>query len=233
MADVIQAVNPLTEEAISVKKEQKNASINYVGDVTKIPIAVYPKREFTKLVLAWLSFLLVNGSYYALGGVATSFYGVLLGSVTLGTVWLFWLASIIIGPTLVTFLGKKRALLLSLLMSIAYYLAFYYPSYYLLVPAAINAGIACGPLFTSVSSYANDTALILVNHPKYKNTNVDKLISRFHSITVCALTAGVALGSVTSTVILLLDDVTASENQTKGAIMNETSFTNTSPGTKR
>ena len=168
---------------------------------------------------------LINAAYWTLSSLTASFNAE-LGSFSLAALYIAYIGSLLVAPSLVAILGSKTCSVLSgvctLLFTASYFIpsSVFSPSWYTIIPASLAIGLSYGFLYTALGVTKNDEVRRVVD--KWK---VDELTyqGRFSAIIIVACnSAAVVAGLVSVTFSGFNIHHTSSSSPTSVALSNST-----------
>lgn len=179
---------------------------------------------------------LINAAYWVLGSLTTSFNAE-LGSFSLAALYIAFIVSLLIAPSLVTFLGAKTCSVLSSLCILVFTASYFYPSWYTIMPSSVVQGFGYSLMYTTIGVMKNDEVRRVVEKLKVDEATYQGRFSAI--ITFSCNAAAVAAGVVSVSTLHAQHTFNSStayqhntsegcvplSNSTAAAAINSTSYT--------
>ena len=160
--------------------------------------------SYVKLVTFGVGFSLLGIAFYGMSSLTTSF-NPKLGSFSLTSVYVGFLSSLFVTPSLVNILGAKICAVGGGFCALTFSISYFYPSWYTLLPSSLAMGVGYGLLYAASGTIKNDEVRRCVEQWK-----VDPEIyqGRFSAIIISlGLGTAMCLSGLFSFVILSFTDV--------------------------
>ena len=149
--------------------------------------------SYVAVAMFGLGAFMINAAYWVLSSLTTSF-NAQLGSFSLAALYIAFIVSLLLVPSLVAILGSKTCSVLSGLCTLVFTASYFYPSWYTIVPSSVLQGFAYGLMYTTISVTKNDEVRRVVEKLK-----VDEITyqGRFTAVIIFACnSAGVVAGFI-------------------------------------
>ena len=111
--------------------------------------------SYVKLVTFGVGFCLICVAFFGMSSLTTSFNAE-LGSLSLASVYIGFLTSLFVTPSLVDILGTKTCAVFSGFCILAYSVSYFHPTWYTLIPSSLDVGVGYGLLFAASGAIKND-----------------------------------------------------------------------------
>lgn len=102
-----------------------------------------------------------------------------LGLASLSTLYLCFIISGFVSPSVLKLVGTKYSLLIGFLCHLQYTIFSYYPSWYTLIPSSVIVGFASGPLWAAASGHLFEVAATIA---PVLNEDLSYLIGKFSGL---------------------------------------------------
>ena len=121
--------------------------------------------SYAKIVTLATGFGLICTTYWVLSSLTTSFNAE-LGSFSLGIVYVGFLITLFVTPSLLDILGGKACAVGSGFCALIYSASYFYPTWYTLMPSSLAMGVGYGLLYAASGTIKNDEVQKCVKHRK-------------------------------------------------------------------
>lgn len=170
-----------------------------------------PKRWAYKNVCGiGISMVLVYTAFIGLQNLQSSINSTGgLGLVSLSVLYIFFVISAFVNPTILKIFGTKYSILIGYLGQLQYTIANYYPSWYTLIPSSALNGFGCGPIWAASNSHIAEVATTLA---PLLNKDQSYLIGKFCGMFFFFFQWAQVSGNLASSLILYPYNRDTSEN---------------------
>ena len=158
--------------------------------------------SYVKLVTFGVGFCLLSVAFFSMSSLTTSFSAE-LGSLSLASIYIGFLTSLFVTPSLVDILGAKTCAVGSGFCVLTYSVSYFYPSWYTLIPSSLAVGVGYGLLYAASGTIKNDEVQKCVERWKVDPETYQGRFSTIMSISVLGQ-QHVCLGSSTLPFLPLL-----------------------------
>ena len=146
-----------------------------------------------------LGALMINAAFWVLNSLTTSF-NAQLGSFSLAALYIAYIVSLLLAPSLVAIFGSKTCSVLSGLCTLVFAASYFYPSWYTIMPSSVVQGFGYSLMYTTISITKNDEVRRVV-----EKLNVDEVTyqGRFTAVIIftcnsAAVVAGIIAAATLS-----------------------------------
>ena len=149
--------------------------------------------SYVAVAMFGLGAFMINAAYWVLSSLTTSF-NAQLGSFSLAALYIAFIVSLLLAPSLVAILGSKTCSVLSGLCTLVFTASYFYPSWYTIMPSSVVQGFGYSLMYTTISITKNDEVRRVV-----EKLNVDEVTyqGRFTAVIIFACnSAGIVAGFI-------------------------------------
>ena len=153
--------------------------------------------SYVAVAMFGLGAFMINAAYWVLSSLTTSF-NAQLGSFSLAAVYIAYIVSLLLAPSLVAILGSKTCSVLSGLCTLIFTASYFYPSWYTIMPSAFVIGLGFGLMYTTISVTKNDEVRRVG-----QKLNVDEVTyqGRFTAIIISTCNSAAVVAGLVSVVL--------------------------------
>ena len=148
--------------------------------------------SYATVAMFGLGALLINTAYWVISSLTTSFNAE-LGSFSLAALYIGYVSSMLLAPSLVAIIGSKTCSVFSGLGTLLFTTSYFYPSWYTIMPSSFVQGIGYGLMYTSLGVTKNDEVRRVVERAK-----VDEITyqGRFSAIIIFSCNSAAVVGGL-------------------------------------
>lgn len=180
-------------------------------------------NAYKNLLGVCLSFVLSYASFIGIITIQSSINASDgLGLASSAVIFAVKMVTVPLMPAVVQLLGSKLALCVGYCLLFLYAPVNYYPRWFTLIPGAVLAGLADGPVWVSLQVHTVQTARKYAGITK---TNPDHIVAAFTSLLAVSIKTAQILGSILSSAVLFNYDSTNYNVSNYNATLNESSTT--------